>query len=179
MTMSATMIAKTLKGIQRCNKIPNKQIAEWAGVSESAASRYGIGDRNIPEDVIVNIARNGGLDELKIAYRAEKRLGLINVPLMNNIDDNIQCMILRIMTEEIPEAVEALKRISSLTMNKKELNMNEIEVLYKQMEQVADLIPGIETFFIRLKQIFNISLEKIDLIECEKFKQKQYVVDLE
>ena len=176
--MSTTTIAKTLKDIQKNNKIPNKKIAEWAGVSESAASRYGIGDRNIPEDVIVNIAKNGRLDELKIAYKAEKKLGIINVPLMNNIDNNLQCMIVRIAKEEMEEARQAMWNISELTMNRKELSKDETEDLYKYMEQVADLIPGIENFLVRLEQVFGVNLEKLDAKLCEKFKQRHYVTNL-
>ncbi|MFL0197800.1 helix-turn-helix domain-containing protein [Clostridium sp. WILCCON 0269] len=179
MTMGATMLSKTLKRIQKENKLTCKQVAKMAGVSESAVVRYGLGDRNIPEDVITNLAKFSDFEELKMAYKAEKKLGIINIPLMNGIDDNIQCMILKMIQEEIPEAVEAFKEISSLTMNKKFLGESETEELYKHMEQVADLIPPIETFLIRLKKIFGVSLDRLDMTECEKFRQKHYIVDIE
>lgn len=179
MTMCTTIVSKTLKHLQKTHKLTCKQIAEMAGVSESAVVRYGLGERNIPEDVVVNLARNGGLEELKSAYRVERKLGIINVPIMNNIDDNLQCMTLRIVREEIPEAVEAFWSISDLIMNKKSLSNSETEELYKHMEQIADLIPAIETYLVKLKRNFNISLERLDMTECQKFREKCYVIDID
>lgn len=177
--MGTTMISKTLKHIQKENKLTCKQVAKMAGVSESAVVRYALGDRNMPEDVIVNLSKFSEFEELKMAYKAQKKIGIINIPLMNGIDDNIHCMILKMIREEIPEAVKAFGEISSLTMNKKSLNKDEIEELYEHMEQVADLIPPIETFLIRLKKIFGVSLDRLDMTEWEKFRQKRYVVDIE
>lgn len=179
MTMSTTIVPKTLKYLLKTKRMTCKEAGKLAGVSESAVIRYKNGERNIPEDVIVNLSKNAGLDELKMAYKAEKKLGIINIPIMNNIDDSLQCMIVRIAKEEIPEAVKAMWDISNLIMNKKELTKNEIEDLYKCMEEIADLIPGIETFLVRLKQVFGVSLDKLDMTLCQKFKQKHYVVDID
>lgn len=175
--MSTNMVSKAIKNIQKSNGVSCKELASIGGVSPCAISRYGLGDRQIPEDVVVNLA-NGGYDELKLAYLAEKKLDIVNVPNMNNIDDNIQTMILRLAGEEIPEAVQALNNISKLTMNKKFLLAQEMDQLYKEVEQVVDLIPGIKTFLIRLKQMYSIDLQRIDQAECEKFKQRNYVIEV-
>lgn len=170
--------AQTLKKLQESTGVTCRKLASFAGVSPSAISRYGVGSRNIPEDVIVNLAKQPGMEELKIAYLAEKKLDIINTPILNGIDDNIQTMIFRFVDKEIPEAIEALHNISKLTMNKKMLSEEDLEQLYKDIEQVIDLIPGFKTFLVRLNQIYNINLERIDTAECKKLRQRGYVVDM-
>lgn len=173
-----TLVSKTLKKLQCSTGASCRELADSVGVSPSAISRYGAGNRNIPEDVIVNLARQNGMEELKIAYLAEKKLDIINAPILNGIDDNIQTMILRFIHKEIPEAIEALHNISKLTMNKKILDdVNEVEQLYKEIEQIIDLIPGFKTFLIRLKQSYNVNLERLDIAECKKLKQRGYIVE--
>lgn len=174
----STLVAKTLKELQCSVGVSCKELANSAGVSPSAISRYGSGSRNIPEDVIVNLARQNGMEELKIAYLAEKKLDIINAPILNGIDDNIQTMIFRFVYKEMPEAVEAFHNISKITMNKKVLtDKSEVEQLYKEIEQVIDLLPGIKTFLIRLKQSYNVNLERLDIAECNKLRQRGYVVE--
>lgn len=175
--MSATLVAQTLRQLQKNSGISCRELSKAAGVCPSAISRYGLGNRELPEDIVVNLANKVGMEELKIAYLAEKKLDIINAPVMNNIDDNIQTMILRFVNEEIPEAIEALYNISKLTMNKKVLLKDEFEELYKEVEQVVDLVPGIKTFLIRLKQTYNLNLERVDAAECRKLRQRRYVID--
>lgn len=173
-----TLVSKTLKKLQCSTGASCKELADSVGVSQSAISRYGAGTRNIPEDIVVNLARENGMEELKIAYLAEKKLDIINAPVLNGIDDNIQAMIFKIVHEEIPEAIEAFYNISKITMNKRSLNnKTEVEQLYKEIEQIIDLIPGLKTFLIRLKQSYNINLEKLDIDECKKLKQRGYIVE--
>jgi predicted transcriptional regulator len=177
--MSTTLVAKTLKNLQESTGISCKELADSVGVSPSAISRYGSGSRNIPEDIISNLARQQGMEELKLVYLSEKKLDIINAPIMNGIDDNVQTMIFKFIYEEIPEAVEALHNISKLTMNKKSIeDKSQREQLYREIEQVIDLIPGFKTFLIRLKQTYNVSLERLDIAECKKLKQRGYVVDV-
>ncbi|AGK95380.1 helix-turn-helix domain-containing protein [Clostridium pasteurianum] len=174
----STLVAKTLKKLQCSTGASCRELADVAGVSSSAMSRYSTGSRNIPEDVIVNLSRKSGMEELKIAYLSEKKLDIINTPVLNGIDDNIQTMIFKFIHEEIPEALESLYNISKLTMNKKSIDNNEHrEQLYKEVEQVVDLIPGIKTFLIRMKQDYGISLERLDIAECKKLRQRGYVVE--
>lgn len=174
----STLVAKTLKKLQCSTGASCRELANAAGVSSSAMSRYGSGSRNIPEDVVVSLSKQPGMDELKIAYLVEKKLDIINTPMLNAIDDNIQTMIFKFIHEEIPEAIEALYSISRLTMNKKSIeNKSQREQLYKEIEQVVDLIPGFKTFLIRLKQDYDIDLERLDLSVCKKLRQRGYVVE--
>lgn len=169
------VVSKALKNLN-CEGNTYSQMAKLAGVSPSTMCRYALGSREVSEDIVVNLANNGGFDELKLAYLSEKKLDIINVPVMNNIDDNIQTMIFRIVEKEVVEAVEAFKKISRLTMNKKTLTKDEMNLLYEHVEQIVDLIPGIKTFLIRLKQVYGLDLQRVDNMECEKFKQRGYVI---
>ncbi|MCR3760298.1 helix-turn-helix domain-containing protein [Clostridium felsineum] len=169
------VVSKALKNLN-CEGNTYSEMAKLAGVSPSTMCRYALGNREVSDDIIVNLANNGGFDELKLAYLSEKKLDIINVPIMNNIDDNIQTMIFRIISKEIVEAVEAFKNISRLTMNKRTLNNQEMDLLYDYVEQVVDLIPGIKTFLIRLKRVYGLDLQKVDNKECKKFKQRGYVI---
>lgn len=174
----STLVAKTLKKLQCSTGASCRELADSVGVSPSAISRYGSGSRNIPEDIISNLARQQGMEELKLAYLSEKKLDIINAPILNGIDDNIQTMIFKFVHEEIPEAIDALHNISKLTMNKKSIeDKSEREQLYKEIEQVVDLLPGFKTFLIRLKQDYNVSLERLDVAECNKLRQRGYVVE--
>lgn len=176
--MSASIICKTLQKIKEDGKASYKDMASWAGVSPCTISLYVSGKRNIPEDIIQNIAIKGGLEELKIAYLTEKKLDVINTPLLNNIDDNIQTMIMRLNMEEIPEMIKALKDISKLTMNKKCLTEEESIDLEICAEQIADLLPAIKTFLIRLNKVYGLNIKKIDKKINYKLKMKGYVVDI-
>lgn len=175
--MSTTLVAKTLRQLQKNSGMSCRELSRAVGVCPSAISRYGSGNRELPEDIVVNLANNAGMEELKLAYLAQKKLDIINAPVLNNIDDNIQTMIFKFLNEEIPEAIEALYNISKLTMNKKVLLKDEFEQLYEEVEQVVDLVPGIKTFLIRLKQTYDLNLERVDAAECRKLKQRRYIID--
>lgn len=174
----STLVAKTLKKLQCSTGASYRELADSVGVSASAISRYASGSRNIPEDIISNLARQQGMEELKLAYLSDKKLDIINAPILNGIDDNIQTMIFKFIHEEIPEAAESLLNISRLTMNKKSIDdKDQRDQLYKEIEQVVDLIPGIKTFLIRLKQDYNVNLERVDIAECKKLKQRGYIIE--
>lgn len=175
--MRKNLVWLILESLKENGEITYKEVAEWARVSPSAISLYNSGQRNVPEDVIKNIAENGAIEELTQAYIAEKKLDIINAPIMNNIDDNVQAMILRLTMKEIPEMIEALKNISNLTMNKRKLNLEELEELLIQAEQIADLLPGIKTFLTKLKKQYGLDLKKLDNNICSKLQKNGYVVD--
>lgn len=151
-------------------------IASQLGVSQSNYSKYERGDTEIPTDLVEKVINIVKEPRLKIEYVTERRLGLFNLPLLDNIDENYTT-VLDCLIEEMEEAIQCANLIKKISRNKKsilELSKSDQMDFFKHQLQIADLIMALNFNFLKAAEIFDLDLNKVQLELLMKYKQKNY-----
>jgi transcriptional regulator with XRE-family HTH domain len=158
--------------------LTQKAIGNIAGVEQSVFSKYENGIRPFPDDVAIKSMRFLKDPRLKIAYEYEKQSNIINMPLLNNVDENA-VVVLDVFMEEATEAIESAKKLKKLVRNKKSRNDfsdGEWAQYMDEVEQIADLSPAMKVLFVAMAEQHGLDPDVISLRLKAKCKSKNYLL---
>ena len=167
-----------LKEARELSSFTQGSIASLVGVSQSNWSKYENGQRPIPDDVAImaiDVLKN---PRLKVEYSLDKRAGLLNIPLLNNVDENAVTVLDALIeeSEELLINARALKRVIRNKKTNEDFSQSEWAIVMKCEEQIADVIPALKLHFITMAENFNLDPNRLALILKAKFKRKKYIL---
>lgn len=152
------------------------ELARRIGVSQSNYSKYETCDIRMPTDLVEKVVSLLNDPKLKIEYANEMRLGIFNIPLLNNIDDNYTT-VLDSLVEELEEATISANAIKRITRNKKsqhELSKDEYILFFMHQLQIADLITALNFNFLKAVEVYGLDLKRLEKEAIMKYKSKKY-----
>ena len=85
-------------------------VASQLGMSQSNYSKCERGTQEFPSDLVEKVIGIVKEPRLKVEYTTERKLGLFNMPLLDNVDENYTT-VLDCLIEEMEEAIESAKAI--------------------------------------------------------------------
>ena len=152
------------------------EVARRLGVSQSNYSKYETRDIRMPTDLVEKVVTLFNDPKLKIEYVSEMRLGIFNIPLLNNIDDNFTTVIDSLI-EELNEArisAEAIKKITRNKKSKHDLTSDEQTLFFMHQIQIADVITALNFNFIKSCEVYDLDLKRLEKEAIMKYKNKKY-----
>jgi transcriptional regulator with XRE-family HTH domain len=151
-------------------------IAREVGVTQAAWSKYENKERSIPDDVAKRMAEIMKSPRLMNEYLYEKKAEFFNVPVLNNVDDNI-IVVLDTVIEEATELIRNTQELKRTMKNKKsaeQITSLEWDVIMRAEEQIADLIPAIKLNFVVMVEKFGMDIKSLEDRLNRKLKIKGY-----
>lgn len=167
-----------LKAARESSPFTQCELAMRVGVSQSNFSKYENGLRPIPDDIAIATIEALKNPRLKVEYSLDKKAELLNIPLLNNVDENVVTVI-DALIEESEELLVNARALKKLVRNKKsseDFTLSEWDVVMKCEEQIADVIPALKLHFITMAEKFNLDPNRLALILKAKFKRKKYLL---
>ncbi|TCO69543.1 helix-turn-helix domain-containing protein [Marinisporobacter balticus] len=151
------------------------QMAQIGGVSQSTYARYESKQANIPTDVVRRIADQLNFPRLAIEHNNENNLGFFKTLYLDKVDDHYLIVLYR-MVKELKEAITATEKIIELLLNKQgELTEEELEELYKQELQVADVRTCMNMHWASLAKYFSqFKIKVLEKLQAARMKKKKY-----
>lgn len=167
---------EAMKAARERRDYSQQSLAVLIGSTQGNMSKYELGDRTIPDDIALSAIRVLRDPRLLVAYEHEKQSNLINMPLLNNVDENA-VVILDVLVEEAEELIASAQALKKLLRNKKsreDFSQSEWQQLVKCEEQIADLSPAMKLHFVVMAEQFDLDLERLSLSLKAKCKTKKY-----
>ncbi len=171
------MFNEMLKSFRNNGGYSQTQIADYVGVTQSTYSKYESGELPIPDDVVRSSIDFFKSPRLAAQAQSEKGLGVINIPILNNINDNTVA-VLDSLIEEATEMIVFASELKKLVRNKKsivDLTNIEIETIHKCEEQIADLYPALTLHFITMNEQLGVNLKMVENQMINKLRMKKYL----
>lgn len=168
--------AHMLKKVRVENNVTQKYLALEVGVDQSRISAYENGEE-IPNDVALNIIKVLNSPRLSLAYSGLRKSEVVNVPMPNNVNDDV-VNVLDVVMEEAEEVLEAGKLLKKIIRNKKcreDFTDLEMERVLELEEQIADLIPCIKMHFVRMAEAFDLDIRRLEKRMYSKMKRKNLI----
>ena len=154
-----------------------QELALVNNVTQATWSKYESGDIPFPEDVAINTIMYLKDAKLREYYSYYKKTSVLNLPPLNNVDDNnltvISCLI-----EEAGELIAAAEKLRKVIKNKTsadDLTDAEWEKIWWCEEQIADILPAVNLHFVRMNQVFNFDIGRLELKMKMKLKDRKYI----
>ena len=166
--------ANMLKQVRKEREMSQKVLAIKVGIDQSRISAYESGEY-IPNDIASNIARVLNSPRLRLAYSVETRSEVVNIPQLTNVNDDV-VNVLDVVVEEAEEVVCAGTKLKKMIRNKKsrgDFTDIEMEEILKLEEQIADLIPCLRLHFVRMAEVFDLDIERLEKRMIMKLKRKK------
>ena len=166
--------ANMLKKIRVDRGFTQKFLAIEVGVDQSRISAYENGE-DIPNDVALNIINVLNSPRLSLAFSDLRKSDVVNIPMPHNINDDV-VNVLDVVMEEASEILEAGNSIKKIIRNKKsksDFTEQEMEDVLELEEQIADLIPCIKMHFVRMAEVFDLDIGRLEKRMIMKFKKKK------
>ncbi|MDF2545798.1 MAG: hypothetical protein K0R93_696 [Anaerosolibacter sp.] len=158
------------------NGLSQVEIASQVGVTQAAWSKYESKERRIPDDIAQKVAEIFHSPRLINEYLYEKRAEFFNVPILDNVDDNV-IVVLDTVIEEAAELIKHSQQLKRLLKNKKsgdQIPKHDWEEIMKAEEQIADLIPAIKLNFVVMVEKFGMDIKSLEDRLNRKLKMKGY-----
>lgn len=167
-------LAQILKEFRSKAGLSQGEMGRFGGVSQPSYARYEARQAPIPQDVVYRIAEQLNFPRLILEYNNENRIGLFNTPFLDKVDDHYFVVASR-MEKELSEAVEAVKQIKELLINKTELSNEELEQLYTFEYQIADVVTCTNMHWVTLTKYFpQFRVKTLELRHARRLKTKKY-----
>jgi len=163
---------------RKASPYSQKELGVLIGTTQSNISKYENGDRPIPDDLVIKTLKILKNPRLKIAYEVEKQSSIINIPLLNNVDEN-EVVILDVLIEEAEEAIASANELKRLIRNRKsreEFSLSEWDRFMEYEEQIADLFPALKLHFVVMAERFGLDLDRLSMRLNAKYKSKNYLL---
>lgn len=151
-------------------------LGKLINASQSTVSDWELG-KEVPPDMIAKIAEVTGSLDLRIEYMANRRLLLLNVPYLNNVDHH-PMTVLAALREEFEEALESIDHLEKLFKNKQsseDFEDWEWNQVLDEVEQVVDPTSGLNVFLSTLSKSFNLDLKALSFKLTQKYFNKKYI----
>lgn len=169
-----------MKQLRISKGLSQSEIACLIGISQSNYSKYERGEVIIPHDISENVMTVLKEPRLKYEYQVNNKLGILNLPLLDNIDENyitvIDCLI-----EELHEAADSAEVIKKLLRNKKskdEIGELDFELMCSHQLQIADVYMALNINFIKVAEQFGLDLVLMEKELVMKYRQKKYYTEI-
>lgn len=169
--------ATKLREVRKERKMTQRTLANEVGVDQTRISAYESGEE-VPSDIAINIIRVLNSPRLSLALSATKRSEVINIPILNNVNEEV-VNVLDVVIEEADELITAGNKLKKIIRNKKskeDFEDHEIEEVLKLEEQVADLIPCLRLHFVTMAETFDLDIDRLEKRMVMKYKRKKYIV---
>lgn len=161
-----------LKRVRKEHNMTQLALARCVGVDQSRISAYEAGEE-VPGDIVSNLAKVLNSPRLSVAYAADKRVDVINIPTLVNANEDV-VNVLDVVMEEAEEVLEAGKKLKKLIRNKRskeDFTEIEMEKVFMYEEQIADLIPCIRLHFVRMAEVFDLDISRVEQRMIMKLKR--------
>jgi len=161
-----------LRKVRKERNMTQLALASCVGVDQSRISAYESGE-DVPGDIVSNLSRILNSPRLSVAYAAEKRVDVINIPTLVNVNEDV-INVLDVVMEEAEEVLTAGKMLKKLIRNKKskeDFTDMEMEKVLQYEEQIADLIPCLRLHFIRMAEVFDLDIKRVEQRMVMKLKR--------
>lgn len=155
-------------------KLPQKEVARRANVSPSLISKIKSGE-SVTFDSARAISKALNAPHLLAEYATDEGLGLLNIPLLNNIDKH-PIVVLNTFKQEAEEAIAASDLIETVIKNKRskqDLTNEQVDLLTHYMDQIVDLVPAINILVVCMRE-FGIDPKELEEKNIEKLIEKGY-----
>lgn len=166
-----------VKETRQAMNLTQNDVALKIGVSQGAWSRYESRELPVPSDVANKLTTVLKSPRIKAEYAYQEKGALFNVPLLNNVDDNPVVVVDSLM-KEARELIDHCEELKKLLRNKRcRENLTDIEwgrVLCCE-EQIADMFPALKLHFIKMVEVFDLDLERLEKVIQLKLKTKKYI----
>lgn len=166
-----------VKETRQAMNLTQGDVALRIGVSQGAWSRYESRELPIPVDVTNRLTIMLKNPRIKAEYAYYHKGALFNVPVLNNVDDNPIVVIDSLMKEarELIEHCEELKKLLRNKRSRKDLSNSDWERVLCCEEQIADMFPALKLHFIKMVEVFDLDLERLEKTIHVKLKTKKYI----
>ncbi len=148
-------------------------------MSQSNYSKCERGTQEFPSDLVEKVIGIVKEPRLKVEYTTERKLGLFNMPLLDNVDENYTT-VLDCLIEEMEEAIESAKAIKKITRNKREcqyLSVSEQDDFFYHQLQIADLHMALSFNFLKAAEVFDLDLVRVQKELVMKYKDRRYYAE--
>ena len=164
--------AHELKKVRKSQNMTQLVLASRIGIDQSRISAYESGEE-VPGDLVASMAKVLNSPRLSVAYAADKRIDVINIPSLTNVNEDV-VNVLDVVMEEAEELILAGKKLKKLIRNKKcRADFTEIEMdsILTYEEQIADMIPCIKLHFVRMAEVFDLDISRVEQKMIMKLKR--------
>lgn len=171
------MLHEILKETRVNAGLTQRQLASKVNVAQCRISAYENGE-SIPNDIAIEISRALKSPRLRQAISYELRNQIISIPILNNVNDD-PIVVLDSLVEEAGELIESSMKLKKLIRNKTSFeNLTEVELekIMSFEEQIADIIPAVQLHFVRMAEIFDLDISRIEKRMLMKLKKKKYII---
>lgn len=168
--------AHELKKARRKMSFTQRELGVKVGVDQSRISSYESGEY-VPSDIAASISRVLKSPRLRLALSSEVGADIVNIPPLMNVNEDV-VNVLDVVIEEAEEVIIAGKRLKKMIRNKSSrLDFTEIEFdeVLELEEQIADLIPCVKLHFIRMVEVFDLDLTRVEKRMKSKLKRKKLI----
>lgn len=168
-----------LKNSRNKLNLSQEFVARQLGVSQSNYSKYERGTQEVPPDLVgklINIVKE---PRLKREYIVSRNLGLLNVPMLDNIDENYTT-ILDCLIEEMQEAIASAEILKKLTRNKRSceyFSKSEQEEFFKHQLQILDAYMALDVNSLVVVELFDFDIALAEKELHRKYKAKRYYLE--
>ena len=169
-------VVDTIKSTREQLGLNQNQIAIMIGVAPSTYGAYERKERNMPDDIIVSLAKELGDPSIMAEYTYERGTEFFNVPLLNNVDKH-PLVVNDSLIEEAREMIKALLVIKKLTKNKTNVSQFSREKYIQLMdaeEQVGDLYSALKMHFVTMVR-YGVNVKEIEKRCNRKLRNRGYV----
>ncbi|BEP28788.1 helix-turn-helix transcriptional regulator [Helicovermis profundi] len=166
-----------LKEVRKSKGITQLDLAGRVGVNQTRISAYESGEE-VPFDLAINIMHVLNSPRLMMEYAYERNSEVINIPTLNNVNDDAATVI-DVLIEESEELIVAAKQLKKIVRNKKgpdDINEFEMEEILRLEEQLADLFPCLRLQFIRMAEQYNLDISRVESKLLMKLKRKKLII---
>ena len=152
-------------------------LAAKVGVSQANWSKYENEEMAIPADVVLNVLSVLDDSRLKMVFAYEHRLGVLNLPILTEVDEN-PYTVLNVVIEEAEELVSNAESLKKMIRNKKDghgFSEAEWQRIFVYEEQICDVLLAINTHLIRMNEVYGLDLGRIERRLVMKLESKRYL----
>lgn len=169
--------AKLIKLSRERAGMSQEQLAYTVGITQATWSKYENGKVAMPDDIARRAIKVLRDPKLKLQCSFIQGTGLVNTPLLNNIDENIITGLVCLI-EEAKEAIESSERLVKKLRNrqgKKDICKDEWEEVLSCEEQIVDLYPALNMHFVRMTEVYGLDIEEMERRASRKLRERKYI----
>lgn len=167
----ATLIKEEIKN----KEIPQEQLGQVVGVSQTMVSKYLNKKQRIPEDVATGFIQYLNNPKLLAEFSEEYGQTFFSVPVLDLVDEH-PMTIMEVLIEEASEMIRAVQKMKKLLKNKKvkdELKEEEFKELFDLEMQVVDMYPALQHHLISMAP-YGITITDLEQRTRKKMIDKGY-----
>ncbi|MBB6218217.1 transcriptional regulator with XRE-family HTH domain [Anaerosolibacter carboniphilus] len=169
-------VAELVKETRLMVGIQQIAIAGQVGVTQATWSKYENKELPMPDDVVERAAAVLNSPRIIAEHLYEKGSEFFNVPVLNNVDDNV-LVVLDSLIEESAELIKHTQTLKKLLKNKKsrdQFSSQQWEEVMSAEEQIADVLPAIKLHFITMAEQFELDIKSLEKRMNRKLRSKSY-----